>query len=350
MIQEFNGDQRREKVNSDQRFAAWRTQRSRMQNFRGSLVWQTVKGETYLARSYYDQSGLRRQKSEGKRTPETESIKADWEYARAGAREGFKSIDDVMTRQASINRVIGLGRVPTLSAKIVRVLDEAQLLGRGLRVVGTNAIYAYESAAGVFVDSEVTATLDIDILLDARRSLRFVVEDGASERSLVSLLRKADRSFEISQQDFRAVNKEGFLVDLIKPQPNPPWSQDTMQASATYGDLVAAPIEGLDWLENAPSFDSIAIDEQGWPVRISTIDPRVFAAHKLWLSKRADREPTKRQRDRSQAQVVGQLTARYLPHLPYEPDQLRMLPLEVFEDARALFEVDQTDSGQKSPQ
>ena len=73
-----------------------------MQNFRGSLVWQTVKGETYLVRSYYDQRGIRRQKSEGKRTPETKKMKTDWEQARVATKERYEAIDTVMARQAAI--------------------------------------------------------------------------------------------------------------------------------------------------------------------------------------------------------------------------------------------------------
>jgi len=56
-------------------------------------------------------------------------------------------------------------------------------------------------------------------------------------------------------------------------------------------------IEGLDWLQNSPPFDAVAIDEKGEPVRIVAPDPRVWAVHKLWLSQRADRQPIKRRRD-----------------------------------------------------
>ncbi|MCF6109034.1 nucleotidyltransferase domain-containing protein [Mesorhizobium muleiense] len=66
-------------------------------------------------------------------------------------------------------------------------------------------------------------------------------------------------------------------------------------------------------------------------------DPRIFAAHKLWVSKRADREPVKRRRDLAQAQAVARLTTQYLEHLPYESSELRVLPRVVFDDARHLF-------------
>ena len=72
-------------------------------------------------------------------------------------------------------------------------------------------------------------------------------------------------------------------------------------------------------------------------MRIVTTDPRVWAAHKLWLSKRPDREPLKRRRDEAQARAIGSLVAQYLPHLPYAAEELRMLPKPVFEEAAPLF-------------
>ncbi len=109
-------------------------------------------------------------------------------------------------------------------------------------------------------------------------------------------------------------------------------------------DLSAVEINGLSWHENAPAFETTAIDERGEPLRIVTSDPRVFAVHKLWLAKRADREPIKRRRDLMQAQCVASLVATYMPQLAFEPDQLRMLPRQVVEEARPLFQAFGTGS------
>jgi Nucleotidyltransferase len=155
--------------------------------------------------------------------------------------------------------------------------------------------------------------------------------------SLLHLLRRIDRSFERSKQTFRAVNDEGYLVDLIKPLSSPPWKNENKRPGADADDLTAAEIEGLAWHESAPSFEAVAIDEKGEPCRIVTTDPRVWTAHKLWLSKREDREPLQRRRDAAQAKTIGRLVAEYMPHLPYAADALRMLPKVVFEDAAPLF-------------
>jgi hypothetical protein len=341
LFQELNNDQRREKVNSDQRYASWGEAKSRAGSYRGSLVWQEVKGEQYLVRSYYDASGNRRQKSEGRRSPETEKIKTDWEQGRREAVDRFKSMREVMARQAAINRAVRLGRVPLVGARIIRALDEAGLLGNGIRIVGTNAIYAYEAVAGVMVDPDITTTLDIDLLLDARMSLRIVASDDVVEPALISLLRKVDKSFERTNETFRAVNREGYVVDLIKPQRTPPWQNERVQVGFAEDELAAVPINGLAWHESAPPFEAIAIDEKGGPVRIVASDPRVFAAHKLWLSGQPDRDPTRRRRDAAQARAVAQIVRRYLLHLPFEASDLRMLPRDLFDAAKPLFEIEE---------
>lgn len=341
IFQEFNNDQRREKVNSDQRFAVWREAKARAASYRGSLVWQEVKGEQYLVRSYYDASGNRRQKSEGRRSPETEKRKADWERARGEAKHRFEAVREVMVRQSAINRAVKLGRVPLVGARIIRVLDEAGLLGNGIRIVGTNAIYAYEAVAGVMVDADITTTLDIDLLLDARASLRIATREDIAEAALIDLLRKVDKSFERTSQAFRAVNDEGYLVDLIKPQRDPPWMNERVKIGDAEDELAAVPIDGLAWHESAPPFEAIAIDEKGGPVRVVTSDPRVFVAHKLWMSRKSDRDPTKRRRDAAQAKAVAQIVSRYLAHLPFDRDAMRMLPRELFEEARVLFDADE---------
>jgi len=334
---ELNNDQRREKVNSDQRYEAFQQASATVKSFRGSLVWHSVGGTEHLMRSYYNSAGVRRQKVEGRRSPETEAIKVKWDAARQAAQEVLSARKSQMERQTAVNRALRLGRVPHLTARIIRAVDNAGLLGAGIRIVGTNAIFAYEAIAGVFVDPGITATDDIDLLMDARRSLKMVVDDDIKNNSLLGLLKKVDKSFERTRSSYRAANREGYLVDLIKPPAKPIWRESRESIGNGEDELVAAAIEGLDWLENSPPFEAIAIDEKGEPLRIVAPDPRIFAAHKFWISQRGDREPVKRQRDRAQAETVAQLTTTYFKHLPYEASELRALPRNVFENAAPLF-------------
>jgi hypothetical protein len=339
IFQELTNDQRRETVNSIQRYAVWRKAREDSVGYRGSMVWKAKKGVEYLVRSYYDDPGIvRRQKSLGPRSPETEATKATFDNGRERLRERRLAIQAQLRSQAAVNKAIGLGRVPVLGANIIRAFDDAGLLGKGIRIIGTYALYGYEAAAGVFLSPDLMTTGDIDLMFDARRRVRFATGHAISERSVMALLKKVDRSFERAAQTFRAENRDGYLVDFIKPMPDPPWANVPEQLNAAEpNDLIAVSIEGLNWLEESPTLTSVAIDERGTPLTIVAPDPRVFAAHKHWLSTRADRPPLKRARDSAQATAVGQLVADHFLHLPYEHKEVAALPLPVFDAALPLF-------------
>ncbi|MGY8678358.1 nucleotidyltransferase domain-containing protein [Bradyrhizobium sp. UFLA05-153] len=332
-FRELNNDQRRELVNSQQRFQALRDAKGAYDAHRGSLTWAVSKGREYLVRSYYNKAGLRKQSSLGVRSPETEKMKADFDAKRAAAEGRLKNLRDTMERQAAVNRALELGRVPLIGARIMRALDRFGMLGSGIRILETNAIYGYEASSGVRIDPGLATTEDIDILLDARRALTFVADDDVSESSLLKILQRVDTSFERAKQTFRAVNRDGYLVDLIKPMQSPSWKKAPDKIGSDPEDLTAVQIEGLDWLQNSPAFEAVAIDEKGEPVRIVAPDPRVWAAHKLWLSRRAERD----QRDAAQAEAVSALVANYLTHLPFDAEQLGMLPKEVVDSAAPFF-------------
>ena len=157
-FQELNNDQRREAVNFQQRYAAYRETKARADAYRGSIDLIETKGHEYLVRSYYDKTGIRRQSSLGLRSQETEKTKLKYQRGRMEAERRLKDLKVVIARQAAINRAIGLGRVPLLGAKIIRALDQTGMLGSGIRVLGTNAIYAYEAAAGARIQPGLTTT------------------------------------------------------------------------------------------------------------------------------------------------------------------------------------------------
>lgn len=100
-------------------------------------------------------------------------------------------------------------------------------------------------------------------------------------------------------------------------------------------DLHGVPIDGRGWLLNVPRFEAVAMAEDGYPVRIVTVDPRAFALHKLWVADRQDRDPLKRPRDRAQARVAVELGRRWLG-LQLDDGALSALPKEVRAMADAL--------------
>jgi hypothetical protein len=70
--------------------------------------------------------------------------------------------------------------------------------------------------------------------------------------------------------------------------------------------------------------------------------------HKLWLSRQADREPIKRERDKEQALAVCMLVLHYLPHLPFASDELRMFPKSVVAAAAEALKASDLPPGYDS--
>lgn len=330
MLFPLSHDQRRMLVDTRQLWGAFREARRRLDGYAGSMVWQEAKGGQYLVRRRKEDDGRRSVRSLGPRSPEAERLHAEFHSGREAAREAQRGLAERIGRQARLNVAADLGRVPGLVARLLRRLDREGLLGRNLLVAGTNAIYAYEAAAGVRVGTELLATLDVDILLDARARLRLTAE-GDAPRGVLQILRLVDRSFApMGGCEFCAVNRDGFQVDLIKPEPHPSWKEEADGVGE--GDLKAAPIRNMRWIANAPRFEAVAIGEDGAPVPMVCPDPRAFALCKLWMGTQdATRDPVKRPRDVAQAEAVAAMVRGHMPGLPFRPEHLTSFPREAID-------------------
>ncbi len=179
--------------------------------------------------------------------------------------------------------------MPSTAAKVLRKLDEAGLLGHQLFLVGTHSLYAYEAKAGVRFETDLTATADLDLLVDARQHMSLAVAEDVKPEGILGLLRKADRTF-ARTDEFRATNDDGYYVDLIAPLPPNEASETAIRLGDTNDDLAAAAILGLQWLINAPKFEEVVIGADGLPLWVSCIDPRAFALHKFWVSRGIERD------------------------------------------------------------
>lgn len=330
---DLDGEQTRQTLNTEQAFEAYRAARDELKHrFAGSMAWKTIAGITYL---YRGQRGI--WKSLGPRTPETEEALVSFRAGRLRTRARMTTLAKRLDRMAAVNRALDLGRIPVIAARILRALSDARLTETAILTVGTNALYAYERMAGVQIADAILATEDIDFLYDARASLKLLAPDVAAT-GVAGLLRKVDRSFEIIGKDgFRATNRDGYIVDLITPAPKDPMlSRGRKRIGSEAGDLTAVEIEGLNWLVNAPKITEIVMDQRGYPASMIVPDPRAFALHKFWLSKRDDRNPAKRRRDEAQAGLIVGLLAKHLPHLRFDDPALAALPRALRDEAARL--------------
>jgi hypothetical protein len=329
---ELSSEQLRTVVDSQQLFEAWAEVFERARNFRGGMHWKTAAGKQYLFRTR-DRRGYG--KSLGPRSAKTELIFEQFKRNKTEVKNRETGLRHRLAEQARYCKAARVARVPRLSTALGRELWRAGL-DDAVLIVGTNALYAYEAACGVqILSAGRLETQDIDLLLDSRRSLELIVGEVRRE-GLIGILRKIDKSFTVMEkQNFRAVNDRGFMVDLIRPMPKPPWKKQPDMVGKK-DDLKAVDIQHLDWYLSAPKLRQIVIGEDGFPAPFTVPDPRVFALHKLWLSKQAARDPLKKPKDREQALVVAELVTRYLPQLKFSKPELRMLPREVAQLADEL--------------
>lgn len=318
-------EQRRQLVDTRQLWDGWDAARERLIRHQGSMAWRTAGGHEYLAR-LDGPAHRRRTRSLGRRSPETERVCSEFIEGKQQAREAVQRMGERLAGMARVNRALGLARVPLAAAKIMRVLHRRGVLGRNVVIVGTNAVYAYEAAAGVFVASDMLATGDLDILLDARRKLR--LRGNEEPPGLLDMLRDADRSFAVvGARGFRAVNRDGYQVDLIKPMPKDVLVSQEPDAIGGADDLQAAHIPNMRWVANAPKFEAVAVGEDGMPVPMACPDPRAFALYKLWMGTQdRTRDPLKRARDVEQAHAVAGIVHEHLPLLAFEPEHLACFP------------------------
>lgn len=317
----------RERIDMAQLWDAWiEADDLRRHSFRGTIGWEVRSGREYL---YSRKRGV--VKSLGLRSPDTEQTHKAFQDGREANRARLESLSIEMDRQAAVLRSLNAGRLPIMAARTLRALRTHDK-GATIRVIGTNALYAYESLAGVVFNLESTATGDVDILVDDRNRLRLLT-DADEQIGLTRLVQQAvDKTFQSrGTMDFRLTNDKGYMIEFVRPEPAPLYRIMPGADPLEPGDIRPAPIVGLQWLVNAPVVEMIALDERGFPAPMRCPDPRHWTVHKLWLSTREDRDPQKKIRDRQQADVMLRLLAERLPQFPMDQAFRKMLPKDLVE-------------------
>jgi hypothetical protein len=333
MYQVISSAQAKSTIDSEQILAAFRDAQSKAQEFVGGMHWKTVSGKEYLYRTH-DRKG--NAKSMGLKSEKTEAILQHFSQRKEEISERLKSLQEQWRTQAKINAVYRAGHVPNQVADVCIALDKAHLLDNNITVIGTNAMHVYEAMAGVRFPSDIMATVDIDLLWNHTSKLSVASTAHVNEAGLLGLLKKADSSYEImGHQQFRAANKTGYMVDLIRQMPDPPWADEPDRFFER--DLVATDIWNMKWLLGAPRVMQPVVANDGRAFMMSAPDPRAFAMFKLWLSTAEDREPTKKIRDAEQARAVIALVEDRLPHLARAWPSLKSFPQGVVD--RAMEEV-----------
>jgi hypothetical protein len=273
---------------------------------RGSMRWRTVKGGTYLVR--VSPSGG--ETSLGPRDERTSALFENFHRRKAAAEARMSAMKKTLDEQRRLNRALRIGRTPAVVVRALAALDEAALADQFL-TIGTHAMHAYETAAGVRVEQGAMATMDLDLLFDMNK-LSTYSRRVRSAQSLIQVFRRADPTFRVKRDRLHtAVNDSGFEIDVVRrvardQDPHP------LRMSDDEDDFWAIQIDQGERIAGGRKFGQVVVAATGEMAWMPTLHPLDFIRLKRELGSRKTRDPLKAAKDRLQAGVVQQLWDRYL--------------------------------------
>jgi len=285
---------------------------------RGGMYWHAGPPSAPDAKYLVRTTPAGNETSLGARTPDTEAMYERFTQRKRESAERVSGLKAALEQHQRLNRALRVGRVDPLVVALLSRLASTQLSPH-FRVVGTHALYAYESAAGVRLDSDTLATRDIDLLWDTRKRILFSTQLAKVDSSMLGVLKKVDSTFRIRKmtsksQKYTAVNKDGFEVDIIRREragddPHP------IKLSDEDDDFWVVQARRANVLLDSPGFSAVIVATNGTMARMNTVHPATFVAFKRWMANQPDRDTLKRRRDVLQAEAVQELLDKYLPQV-----------------------------------
>lgn len=333
----FNTEQRRHLQNLLQFYETWKEVSRSLAQLPGGMYWRVINSKEYLYK-YVTSSGIKQSTSVGPKTPQTEAIAEHFQQAKKDLQKRLEAIEGRIKTLAPIMRVLNVPAIDETAGKILRALDQVEYLGRNILVIGTYAMTAYEMTAETrFAEGfDATEDLDFTIIVDPANP-----NDSDFPRRLLLTLKEVDKSFLVSPSSSKTVvNKGGYRVDLLI-------SNDLAPAMQRAMPWKPEALVGQEWLALGTPVQQVLIDFNGWPVLLTSPDPRYFAVHKLWLSKRPKRiREGKAPKDAAQGKMLLKAIQEFMPHYPIDDDFVQSLPTAL----RPILDSFRADAGQAAEQ
>lgn len=271
--------------------------------YAGGMYWKRQGGYQYLVKTSPDN----RQQRIGPRAPETERVYEEFSARKSEVESRLRSIRAALKDAERLNKALKVGRVPSMVVSVLQTIEDAGL-GEHFTVVGTHALYAYETAAGVRIVQGALATQDVDLLWDARKRVRFLTDIAKLNTSMLRVLQSADPTFERKEgQPGTAINATGFEVDFLRRQPEES-DPHPVRFSSDENDLWPIQAVRASVLTDALRFKQVVVAVTGRMTLMRTIAPNAFVEFKRWMAEKATQRPEpKRRRDLRQAAIVQAL-------------------------------------------
>jgi hypothetical protein len=302
-------------ANAGQLYDDWKDVMASLSQLPGGMYWRVISSKEYLYQ-YASTAGRQQTKYVGRKTPDVEETYRDFQQKKKDLEERRQGIEKRITELAPAWRALRLPAIDTTAGNVLRAFDQVNFVGKSMLVIGTYALKAYEVEAATSFSAGMDATEDLDFTLFADAGNA----DPDLPRRLLLTLKQVDSSFIVTASSPKTVvNKNGYRIDLLI-------SKAVAEIMASSRPWKPEALDGQEWLLLGKPVHAVLIDYQGWPVAISAPDPRYFALHKLWLSKRRGRSPIKAPKDRNQGEALLKVIKEHMPHYPMDGAFVAGLP------------------------
>lgn len=299
--------------------------------------WKESHGREYL---YIRKHGELQPKSYGLRNASTEKLHDETIAAIADHRGRLSGLNNTVLQYCAQYRALRLPVITSLPGKIIRDLDLNGHLGSNLFIEGTNCFPAYEIEARERFAFGLDETEDFDLGWCRGAEISFGdATDELKGSPLLDALLRVDKTFRINpKKKYQAVNSNGYEVELLAA----PSMFRTMSKGEKF-DLLPV-FNEQEWLLNGKPVRHVISDISGYPVPLFVPDPRWMSLHKLWLSRKPERNPAKRGKDEKQGRLLFKAVAEKM-QVPYPmnadfvlslPEELRPLFDELAEENRFI--------------
>jgi len=281
------------------------------EKFRGAMGWKKVGPHEYLTTYWTDPvTGKKIMNSRGRRSPETEREKEEFDRVRAEVDKVVDELKRDLEPLIRVGRALRIGRLEPIAGDVLRQLSKQELLGPRLFVIGSAAMSLYEASAGAMLPMAIMAQGDLDLLSSADSQQEALEE-------LLPVILRADKSFAFHDRSIK--NNRGFRVDLHT-------RRSLLRSIDRLDRASEEQLSVLHSLVDLEPVSAVAIARDGAPVGMTGMDPRAFALTKYALATLdPDRDGAAARRAKDQAFAVGRLVMRFGAR-PFEDHQLAAFP------------------------
>lgn len=309
-------------VNLGQAYDALKDEINISSSIPSHIYWKTVSGRDYL---YVKENRATEYKSQGLRSAKTEELYNKYTAEIESHKSRLRSLEDSTKQYCKQYRALHLPVITSLPAKILRDLDLNGHLGSNLFVAGTNAFPAYEIEARERFAHGLDETEDFDLGWCRGSEISFGGNQPLIGSPLFDAAIRADKSFRInSKKTYQAVNANGYEVELLTA----PSMFQSLSKDEKFSPM--AIFVEQEWLLKGTPIRYVICANDNTPAPLFVPDPRWMGLHKIWLSRKPERAPGKKDKDAKQGDLLLDAVARKMQiTYPMDVDFIMSLPEEL---------------------